>query len=132
MSETHCIDERVNKRTLKTIYMQSMQFSYSITQTADEVFRTTTQQVFIEFLEALARVAIAKFGESVDGDGNESLAKIMRRLFEEHIAHMDLKTNKNSYRAKQKEEEMSDEGGSGDTAAGAGRRGHRLSGEFTF
>ena len=117
MSETHCIDERVNKRTLKTIYMQSMQFSYLITQTADEVFRTTTQQVFIEFLEALARVAIAKFGESVDGDGNESLAKIMRRLFEEHIAHMDLKTNKNSYRAKQKEEEMSDEGGSGDTAA---------------
>ena len=94
MSETHCIDARVNIRTLKTIYMQSMQFSYSITQTADEVFRTTTQQVFIEFLEALARVAIAKFGETVDGDGDQSLAKIMRRLFEEHISAMDHKNGR--------------------------------------
>ena len=96
MSETHCIDQRVNIRTLKTIYMQSMQFSYSITQTADEVFRTTTQQVFIEFLEALARVAIAKFGESVHGDGDESLANIMRRLFVEHISQMDHKFGKTS------------------------------------
>lgn len=96
MSETHCIDERINLRTMKTIYMQSMQFSYSITQTAEEVFRTTTQQVFIEFLEALARVAIAKFGESMadDESGDQSLAKNMRKLFEEHIKHMDPRMSK--------------------------------------
>ena len=71
--------------------MQSMQFSYSIKQTAEEVFRTTTQQVFIEFLEALARVAIAKFGESIANDesGDESLAKSMRKLFIDHIRFMD-------------------------------------------
>ena len=88
MTESHVVDGCVNVRVLKTLYMQSMQFSYSMKQSEDEVYRTSTQQVFIEFLESLARVAVAKFGDDgADGSMERSLRKIIR----EHLVHMDPK-----------------------------------------
>jgi hypothetical protein len=87
-AEAHLIDERINLRVLKTIYVQSMQFSYSTTQTEDDQFRTSLQQVFIEFLEALARLGIAKYGDdSSDGKLEQSLRKILK----DHLSHLDPK-----------------------------------------
>ncbi len=88
MAEAHVIDNRVNGRVLKTLYMQSMQFSYSIKQSETDVFRNSTQQVFIEFLEALSRVAVAKYGDNgTDG----SLEKSLRRILKDHLIHLDPK-----------------------------------------
>jgi hypothetical protein len=88
MTESHVVDDRVNVRVLKTLYMQSMQFSYSLNQSEDEVYRTSTQQVFIEFLESLARVAVAKYG---DDGADGSLERSLRRILREHLVHMDPK-----------------------------------------
>ena len=86
MAEAHVVDDCINVRALKTIYMQSMQFSYSINQTDEQIFRTTLQQTWVEFLEALARVAITKYGD----DGQDgSLEHALRRLFLEHMRHID-------------------------------------------
>jgi hypothetical protein len=96
MAESHCIDERVNVRVLKTLFMQSMQFSYSSKQTEMDVLRTTTQQSFIEFLEALARVAIAKFG---DNGLSGCLENSFKRLIKEHITQLsssELKKSRNN------------------------------------
>ena len=88
MTESHVVDGCVNVRVLKTLYMQSMQFSYSMKQSEDEVYRTSTQQVFIEFLESLARVAVAKYG---DDGADGSLERSLRRIIREHLVHMDPK-----------------------------------------
>lgn len=84
MAESHIIDDRVNLRVLKTLFMQSMQFSYSIKQSENDTIRTSTQQCFIEFLEAIARVCIAKYGDNgLSGHLEQNLKKLIKNHLEQ-------------------------------------------------
>ena len=90
MAEAHVIDQRVTSRVLKTLFMQSMQFSYSKRQSENEVRKSSTQQSFIEFLEALTRVCVAKCQDNgADGDLEKSLTKLIRQ----HLIHLDPRKN---------------------------------------
>ena len=75
----------LTKRQARLIFAQSMQFSYSRRQPEAEIYYRQTQLQYIEFLEAIARIALHKYGHERDGEAGLPIPEALHKLSIDHI-----------------------------------------------
>ena len=86
-------------RKARLIFAQSMQFSYGLRQKDEELYYRQTQMTYIEYLEALARVALEAFGTDVSGVHGMDLPKALEKLATCHIRQLVIQHSLNAKRS---------------------------------